>query len=272
MSTRFRIILLLLLWPLFATAQQHNERSHSISLGGGFANVLDTYLSPYDYTGPAVHLQRQTERKVRACGIDSLTFQTLMDIDCAFTENPAGNVDGYAGGLRYGLAWLKPLGRLTFSTNQSALSFFAGPQASAYIGAVYNERNGNNPAQAKADVMIDATAKAKWDFNLFHRRMTLAYQVYVPLIGLAFSENYGQSYYETFQLGHYDHNLVIAHPANMPSMRQLLSLDIPVRKSSKTAIRISYAGYFMQSKFNQLRYHSYTHSFMIGLSSSFLRL
>ena len=253
-------------------AQQHNERSHTFSVGGGVANVLDTYLSPYDYKGPAVHLQRQTERRVRAFGIDSLTFQTLTDIDCAFTENPAGNVDGYAGGLRYGLAWLKPLGRLTFSTNQSVLSFFAGPQASAYIGAVYNERNGNNPAQAKADFMIDTTAKVKWEFNLFRRRMSLGYQLYVPVVGLAFSENYGQSYYETFQLGHYDHNLVFAHPGNMPSMRHLFSLDIPLRKSSRTALRLSYAGYFMQSTFNHLRYHSYTHSFMIGLTSSFLRL
>ena len=253
-------------------AQQQNERTHAFVVGGGFGNVLDTYLSPYNYTGPVARLQRQTERQVRAFGIDSLTFQTLTDLDCAFTENPAGNVNSYAGGLRYGLAWLKPFARMRFSGNQSLLSFYAGPQASAYLGCVYNERNGNNPAQAKADIMIDATAKASWEFNLLSRRMTLNYQLYLPLFGLAFSENYGQSYYETFELGNYDHNLVFAHPGNMPSMRHLLSLDIPLRKNSKTAFRISYAGYFMQSTFNHLRYHSYTHSFMIGLTSHFLRL
>ena len=234
--------------------------------------MLDTYLSPYSYTGPSLHLQRQTERRVRAFGQQNLTFQTLLDIDCAFTDNPAGNVDGYAGGGRYALAWLKPLKELRFASNQSVLSFYAGPQVSGYLGCVYNERNGNNPAQAKADLMIDATAKAKWDFNLFRRRMSLDYQLYVPLAGLAFSENYGQSYYETFQLGNYDHNIVFAYPGNMPSMRHLLNLDVPLRKSSKTALRISYAGYFMQSTFNHLRYHSYTHSFMIGLKSYFMRL
>lgn len=251
---------------------QCQQRSHAVSVGGGFASVLDTYLSPYSHHGPAVHIQRQTDRQVRVFGQDGLTFQTLLDLDCAFTENPAGNVNEYAGGLRYGMAWLKPISRIDFTNNQSSLSFYAGPQTSAYVGAVYNERNGNNPAQAKADIMIDATAKASWDFNLLQRRMTLAYQVYIPLVGLAFSENYGQSYYETFELGHYDHNLVLAYPGNMPSMRHLLTLDFPLRKSSKTAFRISYAGYFMQSTFNHLRYHSYTHSFMVGIKSTFLRL
>lgn len=266
------ILILLLLWPVLTIAQQPHERSHAFVVGGGFGNVLDTYLSPYSYTGPAAHLQRQTERQVHAFGQDNLTFQTLLDLDCSFTENPGGNVNEYAGGLRYGLAWLKPIKEIRFSGSQSTLAFFAGPQASAYLGCVYNERNGNNPAQAKADIMIDATAKAKWEFNLLRRRMSLDYQLFLPLIGLAFSENYGQSYYETFQLGNYDHNLVFAYPGNMPSMRHLLSLDIPIRKSSKTSLRISYAGYFMQSTFNHLRYHSYTHSFMLGIKSTFLRL
>ena len=271
MSSKTLIAYLLLFSPFMVKAQ-HHERSHSFVVGGGYASVLDTYLSPYSHTGPTAHLQRQTEREVSIFGLNHLRFQTLFDLDCAFTENPAGNVNEYAGGMRYALAWLKPLKEFHFTNNCSVLAFAAGPQISTYLGCVYNERNGNNPAQAKADFMIDLTAQAKWDFNLLRRRVTLAYQLYLPCIGLAFSENYGQSYYETFQLGNYDHNIVFAQPGNMPSMRHLLNLDIPVRKSSKTALRISYAGYFMQSTFNRLRYHSYTHSFMIGITSRFLRL
>lgn len=251
---------------------QVSDRTHSVVVGGGYASVLDTYLSPYAYTGPSAHIQRQTQRQVHALGIDSLCFQTLLDIDCAFTDNPAHNVDEYAGGVRFGVAWLKSFAKLPLRGNRSSLSFYAGPQVSAYLGCVYNERNGNNPAQAKADLMIDATAMAKWDFNLLRRRNTLSYQLALPLLGMAFSENYGQSYYETFQLGHYDHNLVFANVGNMPSMRHLFSLDVPLRKSSKTALRIAYAGYFMQARFNNLRYHSYTHSLMIGITSHFLRL
>ena len=128
-------------------AQQH-ERTHSFVVGGGYASVLDTYLSPYSHTGPAAHLQRQTERDVSVFRQSHIKFQTLFDLDCAFTENPAGNVNEYAGGMRFALAWLKPLKELRFATNQSVLAFAAGPQISTYLGCVYNERNGNNPAQA----------------------------------------------------------------------------------------------------------------------------
>ena len=155
--------------------------------------------------------------------------------------------------------------------NTSAFSLYAGPMLTGYLGGVYNERNGNNPAQGKAELTVDLSAKLKWDFNLLRRRMSLSYQLAVPLIGVAFSPEYGQSYYEAFSLEDGHTNAVFAHVGNMPSMRHLLSLDIPIRKASSTALRLTYAGYFMQSEFNKLRYHSYTHSFMVGVTKYFLR-
>ena len=249
MMKRIVSFLLLMATVVSAYGQTGGERAHSVVFGGGGADVLDTYLSPYSYTGPALHLQRHTERTVRTFGIDDICFQTLLDIDCAFLENPAGNVDEYAGGAR-------------FST---------GPMLTGYLGGVYNERNGNNPAQGKAELTVDLSAKLKWDFNLLRRRMSLSYQLAVPLIGVAFSPEYGQSYYEAFSLEDGHTNAVFAHVGNMPSMRHLLSLDIPIRKASSTALRLTYAGYFMQSEFNKLRYHSYTHSFMVGVTKYFLR-
>lgn len=271
MMKRIVSFLLLMATAVSAYGQTGGERAHSVVFGGGGADVLDTYLSPYSYTGPALHLQRQTERTVRTFGIDDICFQTLLDIDCAFLENPAGNVDEYAGGARFSTAWLKHLSNWKLGMNTSAFSLYAGPMLTGYLGGVYNERNGNNPAQGKAELTVDLSAKLKWDFNLLRRRMSLSYQLAVPLIGVAFSPEYGQSYYEAFSLEDDHTNAVFAHVGNMPSMRHLLSLDIPIRKASSTALRLTYAGYFMQSEFNKLRYHSYTHSFMVGVTKYFLR-
>lgn len=243
-------------------------RQHDFLVGVGAASVLDTYLSPYSYKGTNLRLMRRTERQLTT---HDLLFQTLLDVDGSVLDNPGGNVNEYAGGVRYAVGWLKPFAAIDVAGRQSALRFYAGPMASGYLGCVYNERNGNNPAQAKADLMIDLTAKTDYSFNLWKRKFRLDYQIVVPLIGMAFSPNYGQSYYEAFEQENYDHNLVFAYPGNMPSLRQQLLLTIPLRRESDTQLLIGYSGQFMQSKFNNLRYHSYTNAFMIGISQRFFR-
>ncbi|MCR4612521.1 MAG: DUF3316 domain-containing protein [Bacteroidaceae bacterium] len=267
----------LLLLSAFTCAFAQHERTHSTMVGGGWASIYDTYLSPFTYTGSNVHLLRETRRELQhpLIHIDGLTFQTLLDIDASFVKSPAKNVDETAGGVRYSLGWLY---RLPFLDRFSGTERFGltavhvGPQVSGYAGAIYNERNGNNPAQAKVDLMVDLTAMAQLHLRLFKRNCNLRYQVAVPFFGLAFSPQYGQSYYEAFTLKHHDHNVVFAHFANMPSMRHLLTFDFPLRSDSRTTLRVGYAGQFMQSTFNNLRYHSYTHSFMIGLTQTLNRL
>ena len=74
---------------------------------------------------------------------------------------------------------------------------------------------------------------------------------------------FGQSYYEIFSLKDYDHNCVFANFINTPSMRHLITLDIPIGRNT---LRIGYAAEFMQSKWNGIRYHAYSHNFMIGFT------
>ncbi len=273
----------LLLLSAFSCVFAQHERMHSTMVGGGTSSIYDTYLSPYTYMGGTVHLVRETRREMQRplIHIKGLTFQTLLDVDASFVKSPAKNVEEYAGGVRYSLAWLyrlplsEPSDRVGDGEMPSASSpftFHVGPAVSGYLGGIYNDRNGNNPAQAKADLMVDLTAMGQYHFRMLRRTCNVRYQVTVPFFGVAFSPNYGQSYYEAFVLDHSDHNVVFAHFANMPSMRHLLTLDVPIRRDSRTTLRIGYAGQFMQSTFNNLRYHSYTHSFMIGLTQTLNRL
>lgn len=249
----------------------HKEVIHSTMVGIGTSNVLDTYLSPYNYTGIDIRLQRETMRMLRRWN-GRVAVQTLIDIDCAINENRPGNMDEYAGGIRYSHGWhymlagdniVNPLERSGRRWNVAA-----GLAASAYLGCVYIDRSGNNPAQAKADVLIDASLLASYRLHVFRRNIILRGQLSAPMIGVAFSPHYGQSYYEAFVLGHYDKNAVLAHPFNMPSVRTRLTVDIPLRRAD---LRIGYVGQCNQSRFNNLKYHNYSHAFMIGFNKYFYR-
>lgn len=247
------------------------QRQYATMIGAGSGNVLDTYLSPYSYTGINIRFHHEYTRWTRrfmqgdTCRV---SYHTYIALDGNILDNPAGNINEYSGGLRYSMAWkyhFRPLfcGKLHLS---------AGPMATLYAGGIYNEHDGNNPAQGRASLTIDATATAAMPIRMLRRNCLLSLSADVPLIGLAFSPNYGQSYYELFSLGHYDHNIVFAHTGNMPSLRAQLLLHIPLNARATTALRIGYVGEMMQSTFNNLRYHQYSHTLMLGLSKTLYRL
>ena len=128
-------------------------------------------------------------------------------------------------------------------------------------GGLYNLRNGNNPAQAKLQLDVAASLAASWSFRVGKQLLALRGQVDMLLAGLMFSPNYGQSYYELFSLGHYDHNVCFIFPGNAPTFRQMLTFDVPMRRAT---LRLGYVSEIEQSQVNGLKNHRYSHSFMIG--------
>jgi hypothetical protein len=252
-------------------SQLNNEVLHSSMLGVGTSNILDTYLSPYNYTGIDLRIQRETMR-MTTLWQGRISNQSLIDINGAINKNRPGTMDEYAGSIRYSQGWLYNFagGNIVNPVERSASpwNFAAGLSATAHLGCVYIDRSGNNPAQAKADLCIDASGMASYDMRIAGHHYLWRYQLTVPLFGIAFSPRYGQSYYEAFGMGHYDRNVVFAYIGNMPSHRHRLTLDIPV---SRYTLRIGYVAQFNQTQFNQLKYHSYSHTFMVGFNKYLYR-
>ena len=111
------------------------------------------------------------------------------------------------------------------------------------------------------------TGVATYRFQLFNKQMVARYELSLPLAGVMFSPNYGQSYYEIFNRGNYDHNIVPTTFVSAPEWRQLLTLDAAITR--RITLRIGYLGNIQQSNVNGLRQHIWTHRFLIGLTKRF---
>lgn len=225
----------------------------SYTLGIGRANQYDSYLSPMEYTGPQLSLVHESQRMTRWAQ-EKVSFQQLTEVACSLTENPAQTANDWAGRISYDAAWhynweIHPHIRL-----------LAGGMAGGNLGFLYNDRNGNNPAQARCDVHLAASAAGVWNFSLKRHTYYLRYQADLPVLGAMFSPEYGESYYEIATYGKGGH-VKCTFPGNAFCVRQMLTLDIPIRKSF---LRVGYMSHIHQSDVNHIETHDISRSFSIG--------
>lgn len=222
--------------------------------GVGFTNVFDTYLSPQEYTGVDFRISRESMRMTKWMN-NRVSLQSFFQADLGYTHNKVDNNNAFSGlaNWNYGLHYNFPI--------TSNFKLLAGGLADINGGFVYNLRNGNNPAQARAYINLDASGMAIWDLHIKNRPLTLRYQINLPLMGVMFMPNYGQSYYEIFTLGHWNGVINFTSLYNQPSLRQMLTVDFPVGKAK---MRFAYIWDAQQSKINEIKTHTYSHVFMVG--------
>lgn len=234
------------------------EITNSQMIGTGAVNILDTYLSPEKYNGTELRYISHTirERKGRKWS-RMLVHQGSM----AYADNRSGNGNEIAGAytFSYGVHY-------NWNLMGGQLNLKAGAQADANVGFLYNTRNSNNPAQARLSLNISPSVAATYRFRLWNRPFAVHYEASAPLFGVMFSPNYGQSYYEIFTQGNYDHNVVPTTVASTPSLRQMFTLDFTL---GRTTLRTGWLGDFRQTKVNNLKYHSYSNMLVIGIVRHF---
>jgi len=252
------IAALLLTAPAAAQEQTDSTISpHIVSsatmVGIGPANILDTYISQEKFSGTGATLTHQTEwertgKKWRTVAWHQANIASARDRGKSAREL-AADYQLYVGRLK----WWNINGNLRLGYARSLYGL---------IGFLYNTSNTNNPAQARLMGRNVNTGLAEWRFTLWGAPLKLNCQIDLPMFGLMFSPNYGQSYYEIFNRGNYDHNICIVSFWRMPSLRSQLSLDIPI--TGKTTLTVGYLGEFQQTKVNNLNAHYYNHRIMIG--------
>lgn len=253
-------MILLFLFLLFTSCEVSAQERHITTakmLGVGYNSMQDSYLSPERYGGLELRYMSHTVREKDSCLWSRLIINEGY-VSNGKSRSKNGSTIGGAYHFQYGA-----LRRIDIPA-LSRLSLNIGAQGEVLGGVFYNTRNGNNPAQMRAAIDIGPVLRADYALGASHN-WRLSYEISCPLLGLTFSPNFGQSYYEIFSLGNYDHNVVPTTIISTPSFRNQLTLTIPIARSSWDVI-VGYVGDYRQQCVNKLKQHSYSSILMVGLS------
>ena len=263
MMKRTLLSLLLVGLASLLSAQTGQRRliTRSTRYGAGVVNLYDTYPAPLEYRGVQTRVLRESTRMTPEME-GRIARQSLFQGYLAMADNPAETASELAGMVNWNYAL-----HYNFSLLDGRLTLGAGPMWQLHGGFLYNTRNGNNPAQAKFYTNVAASGIAQYDIPWKRFPIHLRNQLDVPLLGVMFSPQFGQSYYEIFSLGHTDGILHFTSLHNQPTLRHWLTADM---KFHKFTLRLGYMADMQQSRVGGLRTHDYSHSFMVGLVKTLL--
>ena len=227
---------------------------HTWLFGAGTVNLLDTYLSPLEYTGPNLTLLHRRERPVKWGG-GKLTALTQTHGHVAYAKSPTDDGKEWDGELSVASGWLC---RIPLS---SRWRLSAGALGELTSGFTYNTRGSNNPAQGRLGLSLLASAVAEGEFRLWKKTCLARFQADAHVAGLQFAPEYGQSYYEIFSLGH---TSGIVHPTwtgNCPTARLEATVSFPTGRNRWT---FGYVADIRQSSLGGLKRHAWRHNLVVG--------
>lgn len=227
----------------------------------GSASDFNTYLSPVRYSGTHLGIGGTWSR---AMAFNPERF--IMDFDASISMDMSHNRPNTSSmsGFDLSLSW-DMLYRLSPIRN---LQIGAGAGLELDAGALYLPRNSNNPVAARFSLDVTLNLRADYTLNLGRLPIVFTDRLSIPSLGVFFSPQYGQSYYEIY-LG--DHS-GLAHCGwwgNHFALTNTLMAQIPICN-----IRLA-AGYQTQcrsSYVNKINTRLISNSFMLGIATDWINV
>lgn len=259
-------LLLTLIAPVLGWAQDPDTTLlrpvlSAYTIQAGSSHLADTYLSPLKFNGwhTGIGYERMQAMKFNPQKwIMQMKFN--LNVDNASATYSTSNL-WYAG---LDFSW-SMMHRWKLPYN---ITLAAGGAARLDLGCVYNSRNGNNPASAKAALTVDVTGFAAWNYKICNLPFTLRYQPSIPLTGAFFAPDYGELYYEIY-LGNHKNLAHCAWWGNYFRMDNLLTLDLHF---GSTSLRLGYSGNILSTKINHTVTNKFTNSFLIGIAGEWISI
>lgn len=254
----------LLLLPLRGWAQGAGEMplrpvSSAFMLDAGSTHLLDTYLSPLKYTGWHVGFAYERNQAMKFAPA-AWRQQLSLGIELNRGANPARNASLLYGNIEASWAmsrqWQLPCG----------LRLSAGGRAGGNLGAIYSDRNGNNPATVKADLYVGATAAAGYTLRIRRLPVSFRWQTSLPLLGVFFSPEYDELYYEMYLGNHHG----LAHfgwPGNLFRWDNLVTADLGF---GNTSLRLGFRSRIYSTEVNHITTRTFSYAFVIGVVTDWL--
>ena len=263
-------------------SRMSNVTSHSQYLGIGGMRLGNTYLTPlnyggrvYSYLSQSSHLgykslKGETEAKGSLFAYTPRTTDprwlkhTLLGVDLALTLNPAGNATIYSLGLRYDWGYLRRV------MEGKAGRLYLGGSLVGFGGVAYSTRNGNNPVAL--DAALSVGLSALYSYRLGTERFPLLLKTYAhtDLLGLAFAQEFGESFFELYYYSKPSRRISLTHPFSSPELYLLSTLDVPLL--DYLTLSVGYRWDYRRTELHQIRAYRHQHSLLVGVTTHFLPL
>lgn len=252
---------------------QPRQQASYIGLGG--VVLRDDYLSPLSYGGLNLGVSRESlhkrypgrgvlgqlwGRKFPMGETEGATWLShrLFSIDLSTTDNPARNASIYRIQARWDYARLYRLHSSEWGTLR------LGPGYTLGLGGLYSSRNGNNPATFKADASLGLSLHYTYRFSLLGLPVGLKAQLRADLLGLQWSQHFGESYYELITLRQEaTKRLQLVHLGNQQSFQMRLGVDLPLMRGAD--ISLLYRMQYRNWELNDLPNRQVDHGVYVGL-------
>lgn len=261
-------ILVLLLCPAIAIAQESATEPQrpvftAVEFEVGGSRLIDTYLSPYSYSGWNIGLNVELMQTLKLDNYQWI-WQQLIGLNYGSTRlSISGAGLTIMGGANYSFALMH-----RSNTPIEGLQLYYGGNFSLLGEGVYNYHGGNNPTSVKADISLGFTGMAVYNFSLGKLPFTARYQLQLPIIGVFAQPEYAESYYEVW-LGNYHNFLHCGTWANRFDIDNRITIDMHF---GSWALRAGYHNSIHTTYINNNHYQLVTHNFTIGFAGDLLSL
>ena len=135
---------------------------------------------------------------------------------------------------------------------------------------MYSSRNGNNPGTLDMALSVGPSALYSLRFGPARLPLLLKAYAHTDLLGLAFSQEFGETLYELYYFGQPSRRIYLTHPLKAPTGFVLTSVDVPVL--DYFTLSVGYRWDYRRTELNHLSAYRHQHSLLIGVTTKILPL